>query len=217
MVEKDASGRATVSEWIGMNPSGITWHDLIVLEDPRYPDRDRAAVAQVITDRWYRRPIAPQRWNAISKSARDELNNRALVNGTTPQKEIARSAEDALFLAVEQAGGIFTEGPRLAFHRRINDLVVEDLLGPSWRDDREIDIGELGDVPDEQANQAEVEAAMELETRIIAAKLSAQEKEIVWAIFRGERSTEVAARLGKKPEAIRTSLNRARKKLQSTT
>lgn len=205
----------TPSDLIGMDPTGVTWFDLVVLDDPRYRNENRVAAVRVLAKQWYRRPIAPQRWNAIEASVLEALKNRASANGTTPPHELAKSVENSLHLAIDYADGIFAPGPRHAFHRKLNNLVVEDLLGPKWREKPTIDIGELEEVLEEQANQAEVEAKMELEARVASTNLSSDEEQIIWAIFHGETPGDIAVRLGKTPEATRKALSRARKKLRA--
>lgn len=198
---------------VGFDPTGVTWHDLSVLENPRYPQAERVAAVEWVAKCWYGRPIAPQRWQAIGPGVRRELDARAEAHGTTPEEELKRSVVNSLLLAVDDAGGIFNPGPRKVFHRKLNDLVTEDLLGPSWRKKAHEAIGELENVLAEQFEHG-VETAIDLDALISKAELGKREAEIVAAVRQGERLVEVADRLGIKKGTARVALHRACKKMQ---
>lgn len=193
----------------------ITWHDLIVLIDHRYPDSEKLMAAQWIAHCWFKKPIAPQRWQAIGPAIRRALRKRAKANGRNPQTELKASVGHAIYLASEEAVDLTELGPRKVFRKRLNNLVAEDLLGPGWRDRPYVEIGELEEVLVAQVHfPGEVEAALELESRIAKAGLSQMEGEILKKIYQGEMPDDIAAHLGKKPGAIRTALSRARSKLR---
>ena len=194
----------------------VTWHDLVVLTNPRYPASEKMIAAQWVAYCWFRNPIAPQRWSAIGPAIRQEIQERAAANGTTPEMELRASVVQALFVAEgEQPVDFVSSAPRQAFLRRLNNLVVEDLLGPDWRHRPLADIGGLEDILVEQADHAgEVEVALDLESMIARAHLGEKEAQIVRAIYEGEQPDEIAEKLGKKPGAVRTALSRARSKLR---
>ena len=227
MVDKDKTKRSEPSEWIGMDPKGVTWHDLIVLDDEKAKPADRVAAIKWIANIWFKRPIAPQRWRKVGPRASEALKSRAKANGTTREQELRLAVEQALLLALDRAdsaGGIFAPGPRQKLWRGVNNLVVEELLGPGWRERPTADIDAVIDEAEEleeffaiQANQAEIEAVMDLDSRIVKAELTEMEGQVVTAIFHGFQPRDIAATLHKKPGAVRTALSRARKKLRTRT
>ena len=213
--DKDKPERYPTPGLVGFDPTGVTWRDLDVLDNPSYPQAERVAAAEWVAECWYGRPIAPQRWQAIGDAVRRELEARAKANGTTREKELNRCVANSLLLAVDQAGGIFTPGPRRAFHTKLNNLVTEDLLGPGWRERAHEDIAELENFLVDQFEHALlVETVVELDALMSKAKLSKRETEMFMAVLQDERPGEAAARLDITEGAARTVLSRARKKLR---
>ena len=89
-----------------------------------------------IARKWFRRPIAAQRFAALDQRILTALKERADAHGATQEAELKESVTQALLLALgemEDIGGILAPGPREALHRRLNRLVADDLLGPDWR------------------------------------------------------------------------------------
>ena len=137
------------SEWIAMNPDGVTWTDLIVTEDPRFPDEDRIAAIDWLFKKWFARPIAPQRFMALEQRILTALKDRAGAHETTPEAELQQSVIQALLLALgemEDIGDIFAPEPRKEIWKRLNNLVVEDLLAPEWRHVPSEDIEHLSEL-----------------------------------------------------------------------
>ena len=224
MTDNDKPKRPPTPGLVGLS-NVVLWHDLIVMAsgptERRWPDPERMAAVEWVADRWYRRPIAPQRWQAIGPAVRRELKERAEAQGTSPEKEFKRSVINSLLLALDEAGGIFTPGIRKtpglrkAIIRRLNDLVVEELLGSDWRRTPPEDIGQLEDLVVEELEHLKVEAALTLETLISKANLGKREAEVIAAALQDESPAEMAAKLDIKPGTARTALHRALKKLKS--
>jgi len=58
-----------------------------------------------------------------------ELEARAKDHGTTPKRELEDCVVNALFYAIDQAGGILTANLRKTLRTLVNDLVTTNLLG----------------------------------------------------------------------------------------
>ncbi len=208
----------TPSEWIGMDTGGVTWLDLFVLDDCDARPQDRMAAIEWIADKWFRKPIAPQRFWALGARIRTALRERAEAANTTPEAELRESVKQALLIAlddIEDIGGIFAPEPRKQLLRRLNDLVVEDLLGPNWRRAPSEEPEALLDLLSEEAGHAEVEARLTLDALERKAELSQAEAEIVMALRQDFNLTEAAEKLRIKAGAARVRWHSAKKKLRS--
>lgn len=228
MADKHKSRIAPLSEWIGMDSGGVTWLDLMVFEDPCSPEADRMAAIAVLAEKWFKKPIARQRFNALAPHILAALGKRAQTSGTTPQAELKRAVMQALLIALgelEKIGGIFAPEPRKQFLRRLNDLVVEDLLGPNWRrapseeayEEPYEDAETLQELLSEEAGYAEVEVAFDLDVLVSKAGLSKAETEMVMALRQSPSLTVAAEKLGIKLGAARVRLHRAKEKLKAAT
>ena len=208
------------SEWIAMDPDGVTWTDLFVSEDPRFPDVDRIASIDWIAKKWFARPIAPQRFMALDQRILTALKDRAGAHGTTPEAELQQSVIQALLLALgemEDIGDIFAPEPRKEIRKRLNRLVVEDLLAPDWEHVPSQDLESLEDLISEEATYAEVEATLELDSLIAKAPLSKAEAEIVTVLRQGFNFKEAGDYLGIKEGTARARWHRAKQKLRAIT
>jgi DNA-binding CsgD family transcriptional regulator len=196
----------------------VVWHDLFVLVDSRYPQRERWVAAQWIAYSWFKKPIAPQRWRAVGPAVKRELTSRAKTNGTSPRIELQTCVAQALFLAGHEPVDFAEPGPRQAFLRRLNDIVVEDLVGPDWRElhHPKVDIGALESVLAAQIDlPGEVEAMLELEALIAKSQLGPREAEVLSKACEGKKPAQIAMELGVTPSSVRTALSRARGKLRA--
>lgn len=212
----------TPSEWIGMDPGGVTWLDLMVFEDPRLPEADRMAAIGWLTKKWFRKPIAWKRFNAISPSLLAALAERANTSGVSPRAELKCAIIQALPIALgemEEIGGIFAPEPRKQFLSRLNDLVVEDFLGPKWRrTPNEMTYEEaetLQELLSEEAGHAEVEVRLTLDALESKAGLSEAETEVFMALRQSPSLTDAAEKLRIEPGAARARWHRANKKLKA--
>ena len=225
MADKHKSKSVPPSEWIGMDPGGVTWFDLMVFEDPCSPEADRMAAIAWLAEKWFKKPIAWQRFNALAPHILAALGKRAQTSGATPQAELKRAVIQALLIALgelEKIGGIFAPDPlREQFLRRLNDLVVEDLLGPNWRrapsEETYEDAETLQELLSEEAGYAEVEVALDLDALVSKAGLSKAETEVVMALRQNPSLTDAAKKLGIKPGTARVRRHRAKKKLKAAT
>ena len=210
----------TPSEWMGMDPGGVTWLDLFVLDDPDARPQDRTAAIEWIADKWFRKPIAPQRFKPLGPRICTVLRERAEAANTTVEAELRESVKQALLIAlddIEDIGGIFAPEPRKQLLRRLNDLVVEDLLGPNWRRAPSEDAEALLDLWSEEAGHAELEAALDLDALASKSGLSEAETEVISALRQGLSLTDAAEKLGIKAGAARVRWHRAKQKLQAAT
>ncbi len=226
MADKHKSKTAPPSEWIAMDSGGVTWFDLIVFEDPCSPEADRMAAIHWLAEKWFRKPIARQRFRALAPRILAALGERAQTSEATPQAELKRAVIQALLIALgelEKIGGIFAPEPRQQFLRRLNNLVVEDLLGPKWRRaPNEVayeDAETLQELLSEEAVYAEVEveAALDLDALVSKAGLSKAETEVVMALRQSPSLTDAAEKLGIKPGTARVRWHRAKEKLKAAT
>jgi DNA-binding CsgD family transcriptional regulator len=215
--EEEFLSRLPTTHLVGMDET-VVWHDLFVLIDPRYPDTERYDAARWIAYCWFKKPIAPQRWQVVGYSVKLELEARAKANRTTGQAELTASVTNALFLAGSEPVDLGEPGPRKAFLRKLNNIVVEDLVGPGWRQrHRTVDIGEFQDVLAEKTDLlGELEVALELENRIATARLGPKEAHVVRATMEGWNASDIAASLGTTPASVRTTRSRARTKLRTS-
>jgi hypothetical protein len=225
-----AGGEEPSSKHVGLDPGGVTWLDLIILDSgkrgrPEHvrPDKERMEAAQWIADKWRlaKRPIAPQRWQAIGGTVLAELKRRASAHGTTPERELKDCVISALIQSIGLAGGIVTADLRCTLRTTVNDLVTEDLLGPQWwRRPAEDSVGlsdavsdllqdeptetELVDVLEDEralASYRALEARLELEAMTMRAHLGPKEAEVLAAVRAGERIAEYADRVSTRPGA----------------
>jgi len=218
MTDEELLSRLPTMHVVGMDET-VVWHDLFVLTDPRYPDKERWIAAQWIAYCWFSKPIAWQRWRVIGSAVNQELAVRAKANRATRQTELRACVAQALFLAGKEPVDFAEPGPRKAFLRLLNDLVVEDLVGPEWREQNRglVDIGELEEVLAEQVDlPGEVEAALELEQRVTLAGLAPKEAQVLMATIEGRSSDEIAKSLNMTSAAVRTARSRARSKMRAT-
>jgi hypothetical protein len=217
---RDISSEMTGSSGlVGLDTDGVNWADLIALDDccPA-SERERIAAIEWIAGKWFSKPIAPQRWRAVAPRIKDELNNRAMANGTTPEKELKACVWQALLIAVDEVGGVLTADFRGNVRATLNDLVVQDLLGPDWQQTPPEDIETLIEVlPDLAAQdiQAELETAIALDTVTSKARLTKHEAKVVAAVRETGSIADAGRRLGVKPAAARVAFHRAVKKLKA--
>ena len=224
MADKHKSKSVPPSEWIGMDPGGVTWFDLMVFEDPCSPEADRMAAIAWLAEKWFKKPIAWQRFNALAPHILAALKGRAQTSGATPQAELKRAVIQALLIALgelDKIGGIFAPGLSKQLLRRLNDLVVEDLLGPNWRrapsEETYEDAETLQELLSEEAGYAEVEVALDLDALVSKAGLSKAETEVFMALRQGLSLTDAAEKLGIRPGAARVRWHRAKEKLKAAT
>jgi DNA-directed RNA polymerase specialized sigma24 family protein len=217
LTDEELLSKLPTTHLVGMDET-VVWHDLFVLIDSRYPDEERWIAAQWIAYCWFRKPIAWQRWRVIGSAVNQELAARAKANGTSSQTELRACVAQALFLAGKEPVDFAGPGPRKAFLRRLNNLVVEDLVGPGWREQNRaiVDIGELEGVLAEQSDLAgEVEVALDLERAINRARLGRKEAQVLKATLEGGSVDEIAAKLNMASGSVRTARSRARTKLRA--
>lgn len=224
--------------WVGA-ANHETWHDRIAIIDTRLPGKDREAAARLFANRWFRKPIARQRWAALAPALCEELARRAEDHDTSGREELKRcvivaltemfnepvpddlSEHEAIDFLVrfddhdEFEDGAPVPGLRTRVLRRLNNMVVEDLLGSDWRNRDKADSEGLTELLAENVELAELEAMLELETRKARAKLTEHERALIQDAYEGEKPHETAKKLGIKPGAARTALSRARKKLRA--
>ncbi len=221
--DKDLVSKLPTPHLVGLDET-VTWQDLFVVANPKYDDSEREIAAQWIGHCWLRRPIAPQRWAVIGRAVMEELAARARANGTHPEIELKASVVTALFLSAKEAVDFSDPGPRKAFWRRLNNLVVEDLLGTEWRKHRATDeIDGLEEfqieafLADKANHHSEVEIGLDVERIVARARLGTREAQVINAILQGEATDKTAARLGVNPGAVRTAHSRALKKIKEAT
>lgn len=111
----------------------------------------------------------------------------------------------------------FVPGLRTRVLRRLNNMVVEDLLGADWRNRDKADSEGLAELLAENVELAELEAVLDLDTLMARARLSDREKVLIWDAYEGEKPHETARKLGIKPGTARTALSRARDKMEAVT
>lgn len=194
----------------------VTRHDLAVLTDPHYPPSEKETAAQWIAYCWFRNPIDRQRWYDIGLDITRELCERADANDTTPQAELKACVVQALSAAeAQEPVDLISPEPRKVFIRRLNERVVENLLGQDWRDRTTTDVTGLESVLADLAGcLGDEEASLDLENIIARSRLEETEALIVRAICDGDQEEEIAAELGMTPAAVHAALSLARQKMK---
>jgi GGDEF domain-containing protein len=190
---------------------GTLGGDLFILFSQHRTRDEKMLAAERLAREWFVRPIAPQRFARYRERLGAELRHRAQAHGTSRPRELVHCVQSALVIAAQEIAGLPAFATELHFERirrRVNDLVMEDLLGTDWRagaDERQSDEEGGIDIP----------LSAEVELALLAFSLREAELALIGALIEaGGDLTGAAVLLGKNPGAVRTAMHRLRKKMK---